>query len=386
MKKLVIITLLASVLALGGLLAGRAMAAESGTAKAGQSTTLAAGATHSGLFVRAGDQVEIDGIVNGDVIVLASRFTLKGTVNGSVYILAEHAVIDGAVSGNLHVVAGDVSYNGQAYSLYGLASSFVSSKSAKLTGTLAVAAASVDAAGQLDQSAYVAGSVVRYDAATAGSVKIAASEIEVGPRAVIGGDLSYSQSATLSIANDKNIAGSIKKFAGPKHEQLNWSMRLVEVAFSVLSGFIIGMVALWLLPATMIATANQLKSKPGRSLLFGFGVVFGAPFVIVALLITLVGAPLAFIAAAAYIVLIMTGSIISSLLLGRQLLGVKAGAQSARKNAAPLLIGLIILGLLGALPVVGGLVTFTAMLAGLGALVARNWQRMQTVRKAQLST
>ena len=383
MKKFAIIAVLACTLAVGGLFAGRAVAAES--SKSGQSTKLASGSTHNGLFARAGDKVEIDGIVNGDVIVLASKFTLKGTVNGSIYVMAEEAVIDGVVSGNVHLAAGDVAYNGQAYSLYSAASSFVSGTSAKLTGTLAVAAASVETAGQVDQSAYVAASVVRYDAATAGSVKIAAPEIEVGSNAVIGGDLSYSQSAQLRITNDKNIAGSIEKFAAPQFEQMNWSSKLAEVTFGVLSRFIIGMMALWLLPATMVATANQLKSKPGRSLLFGFGVAFGAPFVIVALLLTIVGAPLGLIAVGVYILLLMTGGIIPSLLLGRQLLGSKARALSARANAAPLLIGLMIVGLLSALPVVGGLVAFVTTLAGSGALVARNWQRMQTVRKSQLS-
>lgn len=381
MKKVLVIIALVGTMLVGGLLARPARAAtDVGT----KSATIAQGAVHNGLYAKAAETVEINGVVNGDVIVLASTFTLKGTVNGSLYVLAEKAVIDGAVGGNVHVAASDVRFGGQARSLYSASSSFESSKLMRLNGTLAVAASSVEVAGQVDQSAYVAASVVRYDAATAGSVKIAASEIEVGSNAVIGGDLSYSQSAVLNIANDKNIAGSIEKFAAPQFEQMSWSAKLAEVAFGVLSRFILGMVALWLLPATVVATANQLKSKPGRSLLVGFGVAFGAPFVIVALLLTLVGAPLALIAVGVYILLLMTGGIIPSLLLGRQLLGSKAGTVSARANAAPLLIGLIVIGLLGALPVVGGLVAFATTLAGVGALVARNWQRTQTVRKSQL--
>lgn len=383
MKKLLAVMALMVVALTGGSLARPAAAMAS--ADGGKSAMLGQGELHNGLYAKVANEVELDGTVDGDVIVLANKFTLKGTVNGSVYVLAQNAVIEGTVSGNVHVLAGDVAFAAQAHSLYAAASSFVSSKQMHLSGTLAVAASSADIAGQVDQSAYVAGSEVRYDAPTTGSVKVAAADISIGSSAVIGGNLSYSDSAQLTMANDKNIAGSINKFASPRAEQTGWASILSKVVFGLLAAFVLGATMLWLLPGSVVATSAQLRSRPGRSLLAGFGFVVAVPFAALALVLTAVGFELAIISIMAYIAVLMVGSIFSALLVGRQLLGTKLGSVSLRTNALPLLVGLLILGLLSVLPGVGGLISFAAAIGGIGALVTRSWERMRLARKAQLS-
>lgn len=385
MKKVLTILALAAVIAVSGagLLATRTQAATS--SKSGV-FTLGKTDTHSGLLVRAEERVIIDGVVNGDVIVMANTFELNGSVNGSVYVLAQNVKIDGVVAGNVHAVAGDVEFDGQAASVYAAASSFVASKDMRTGSTLAVAASSVKAAGQVGQSAYLAGSVVRYDAATAGSVKVAGSEITLGSQAIIGGDLRYSESAKLTLSNDQNIAGSIEKFAAPSMDQPSWASVLASVLFGILASFVVGMALIWLLPASVVATTRQLRAKPGRSLLAGFGFVIIVPIAAFALLFTLIGLELAVLTILAYVVVLMTGSIFAALLVGRLLLGTKPDVLSARANALPLLVGLAVIGLLSALPGIGGLIGFVSMLGGIGALVTRGWERTQHIRKIQLGS
>lgn len=385
MKKALSMLAVIAVITIGGmgLFVARTQAATSSKSGA---FTLGKSDTHSGLLVRAEERVIIDGVVNGDIIVMANTFELNGSVNGSVYVLAQNVKIDGDVAGNVHAVAGDVEIGGQAASVYAAASSFVAGKDMRLGSTLAVAASSVKVAGQVGQSAYLAGSTVTYDAQTAGSVKVAGTEISLGSQALISGDLRYSESAKLTIANDQNIAGSIEKFAAPSMEQPSWASVLAKVLYGILAAFVVGMALLGLLPASVIATTHQLRAKPGRSLLAGFGFVVGVPILAFMLLFTLIGLELAVLIVLAYVAALMIGSIFTALLLGRLLLSTKSECLSVPANALPLLVGLAVLGLLSALPGVGGLIGFMALLGGTGALVTRSWERMQNVRRTQLGS
>ncbi len=382
MKRIVAIVVAFGLVALGGMHALPARAAVSSSGP----VTMAAGEVHTGLYAKMAERVEIDGTVNGDVAVLASSFVLKGTVNGSVYVLAQTVQLDGTVSGNVHVMASDVSVAGSAQSVYAAASSFVTTKESKMDSTLAAAAANADVAGSVGHSAYIGASKAAYNAATGGSVKIAAQEITVGPSAVIAGDLSYSESAQIQVENDKNISGSIKKFATPKTTHTpTWVSVLTKVFFGLVSSFVLGMVLLWLAPGSVVATGEFLRRKPANALLTGFGFLIGGPIVLFMLAITLIGLPLAVLGIMLYIAALMVANVFVAILVGRRVLATGPDCVSARANTLPLLVGLLIIGLVSALPAIGGVMSFAVTIGGIGALVARSWQRLGVVRKAQIA-
>ncbi len=382
MKKLIISVIAVSVIALGWAATARA---ENDTVKT-SSEVIASDQSYTGLYTKVADRVEINGTVNGDVAVVASKFVLKGTVNGNVYVLAENARFEGVVTGNIHVLASDVELSSKATSAYILASQLTSTKTAQLTGSLAAAASEAEVNGSITQSAYVGASVVRYNAPTGGSVKLAASQITVGSDATIAGDLSYSQSAEIKIKNDKNIEGSIKQFGPPaKAEQPSWVAKASGALYGLIASFIIGAVMLWLAPRSVIATGDYVLQKPGQSLLAGFGFLVMAPIALLMIAVTLVGIPLAIIGLMVYITVLIVSHIFVALLVGRRALGTAKSKKGngAGQNLLPLLLGLLITGVLELLPVLGGLFTFAILIAGIGALVSRNWLRLRHVASTQ---
>ncbi len=357
-----------------------------GDATKASSEVIARNETYTGLYAKVAERVEIDGTVNGDVAVVASNFVLRGTVNGSIYIVAEDARVEGSVAGNVHIVASNIELRGRAVSAYLAGSQIMVNKDARISGSLSAVASEVEVNGSVTQSAYVAASVVRYNAQTGGSAKLASSQITVGNDAKIAGNLSYSQSAQIKIENDKNIEGSISQF-GPsaKSEQPSWVAKASGALYGLIASFLIGAVMLWLAPKSVIATGDYVRQKPGQSLLAGFGVLIMAPVVLLMVAVSLVGIPLALIGLMVYVTVLMLAHIFVAILVGRQVLGTAKGKKPSTvgSNLLPLLLGLLITGVLSLLPLLGGLFSFVIMIAGIGALVGRNWLRLMHVTKIQ---
>ena len=96
---------------------------------------------------------------------------------------------------------------------------------------------------------------------------------------------------------------------------------------------------------------------------------------IVLLLITIIGIPLALIVLLLYLLLLFLGWVTAALFLSHKLLGVMRGGQpvSTAWRLFALLLGVLGLWLLGQLPYVGGWVSFAALLLGIGALVWQGW-------------
>jgi len=335
---------------------------------------------HSGLYVRAASTVRIDGVVNGDVIVAAEDFVLNGTVNGSIYIAAGKARIDGVVSGNMHVAAGSVEMNGSAGSAYVAASDITFGKDAKLSGSLLSASSEANIGGQVGQGVYIAASTADLNAKVGASARIEASSIKVGKDAAIAGDLRYSQGAQIDIANDQNIEGAITQVGQPKKPKNDLVDRASGVLFGLISSFILGLVMLFLAPKSVIATADYVKQKPAQTLLAGFGFLVIAPVALVMTLVTLVGIPLAVIGFMIYVVLLIIAHIFVALLVGRWVIkGDDKKRHTPTANLLPLLVGLTLTGVIELLPILGGMVSFLVLIAGLGAVVARTWQRLNHI-------
>lgn len=352
----------------------------------GSTERLEQGQTHNGLYVRAAEAVRIDGVVNGDVFVAAESFVLKGTINGNLYVVAAEARVDGAVSGNMHIAAGSVEMNGSATSSYLVSSDVTFGSESKLSGSLVTGSSQADIAGSITQGVYIAASSVTFNASTTGSVKIEGSSIKVGRDAQIGGDLRYSQAAQIDIANDQNIDGSISQFGPAKKQNNDWVPRASGALFGLVSSFILGAVMLLLAPKTVIATADYVRAKPGQSVLTGFGFLVLAPVVLLMTLVTLVGIPLALIGAMLYVAILIISHIFVALLVGRTAIKADSKKQhTPTANLLPLLVGLALTGVIELLPILGGMVSFFVMIAGMGALVARSWQRLSHVGKLQRS-
>jgi hypothetical protein len=118
----------------------------------------------------------------------------------------------------------------------------------------------------------------------------------------------------------------------------------------------------------MAEAAEILPERPGRSALVGLGWGILVPIAICIAAITVIGLPLAFLAAAVYVVVVCVAGVPFAVWLGQLLLGARAhaGREGALVN---FLVGGFFLLVAGIIPVVGGWVSLIAGVLGLGTIL-----------------
>jgi hypothetical protein len=157
-----------------------------------------------------------------------------------------------------------------------------------------------------------------------------------------------------------------------------------RVWFWAATGFfgaaLLGWIGLLLVPGLVLESADRVR-RWGPSLGWGVASLIGGPIVILLLAVTLVGLPLALILLGLYLVALYAGKIVVGLALGRAL--VKPRGNPRRDALKALVLGLALLSLATALPVVGGPIWLLAACLGAGALVRRLAREAGAVRSSE---
>jgi cytoskeletal protein CcmA (bactofilin family) len=303
-----------------------------------------AGETYSGDLDAAAGSVVIAGTVEGDVSAAAGSVTVteSGRVTGSLDAAAGSVVIEG-------VVDGDVTVGAAALELR---------EGSRVGGSLEGGAADV-----------------RLDGTVDGDVTVGADTLEVGPTAAIGGSLTY-DAEDVSIADDASVTGTVTRdeslsVAGPDVFGSGGGPALpvipgwVGSIYAGLVNLFLGAILLLAAPTfgrrlVSIGTDQTLKSG-GVGLLS----VLGIPIVLLLLLVTIVGIPLSLAGLLVFVLLLWITSVYGMIVLGTGTLSL----LDYENRWLALLAGVVIVGVLDAVPVVGGLVQVLVLLVGFGAFV-----------------
>ena len=360
------------------------LALVSGVASANNDPTLAAGQTHNGFYANAGQQLNVDGMVNGDAWLAGNTIHITGMVSGNLYAAGSEVVIDGVVHGNAHVMGSKVTVNGTVEGvLYTAGSQVTIGKTAHNGGGMVAAGSLIEDNGTIGGQVYAYGNEVKINGPVNGNVTIHASQIELTDQAQISGDLRYDQNAKADISNDKLIGGSVTKIQAPASKTNPVLDKLQGLVFGLLASLLLGLVIVSVLPGSSVAVADFVQTKPGQSFLAGLGFLIVVPVVTILVLITTIGLSLAAVLGMTYLSVLIVSQTFVGLWLGRLIL--KNPKPKFIMNLNSLLIGLGILSVIGLVPVLGALAGFLVVSVGSGALVLRSYERLKVVRAKQLS-
>ena len=160
---------------------------------------------------------------------------------------------------------------------------------------------------------------------------------------------------------------------GPVREAAHW----VGSALWFAGVFFVGSLFLVMFPGLSTRAAETIGREPWQSLGLGLAILVCVPFVAVVLLVTIIGIPLALLLIPLYLLLMFLGWIVAALFLGQRGMAALRGAAptSTGSRLLALLLALLALSLVRHLPVLGGIVAFLALTAGIGALVSQGWAR-----------
>jgi cytoskeletal protein CcmA (bactofilin family) len=358
-------------------LSGSASAADT---KTGQEIAVAAGQQVSGDLYILGRDVVIAGTVNGDLVGAAERVSITGTVNGSVNLAARSVEVEGVVTGSVRaggeliLVSGSIDGD-----LVTGAKTVRISSSGEVAGDVLVGNGDLTVAGPIGGD--IRGSVgdLSIGDRIGGDVRISADSVTVSNKGGIDGDLRYASNDEATLAESAQVTGSTVRTSayrftgGPD----SWSA-LTSPIIRMLVMLLAGLLMVLLLPRPAIAAADAIRTAFPQSMLVGLLTVIVWPLLAIVLLVIVVGIPVAVIGSTMLMGVAYLSQVFVGLAIGRVLLPSGWKAHSRGYNVLAMAIGVILLGVVRAIPApyVSVLVAVVVAILGIGgALLALHGAR-----------
>lgn len=340
-------------------------------------TVLKRGAFAEDLYV-AGGRVDVLASVEGDVIAAGGRVTIGRLIRGDVIAAGGEVTVAGEVLDDVRLVGGLVALDGRiGGDTVAAGGSVRLSPEARVAGRAFLAGADVEVRGAIGRSLRAAGRTIRIDGEVEGDANLVAQDIEILPSARIMGNLTYTSPREARIDPAAQIRGTVthRPTEIPDQARGAGGRILWAVGVVLLLGLMVaGMVLVLLFPRFTLSAARTVGSDPGKSLAVGFAVLVAAPPAAGLLMVTVVGIPMGLALLALYPVSLLAGLLTGAMFLGDLGTGLGRWQPSKIWRVLLLMAALTLLGLLGAIPIVGVAVLFLALLFGLGALAVHGFR------------
>jgi cytoskeletal protein CcmA (bactofilin family) len=319
-----------------------------------------------GDLIAAGGNVDVDAPVAGDAVLVGGNLRVTAKVEQDIYVAGGRVILDAPIGHNLRVAGGQVEIGPMA----------------EVGGNVTIGGGRVTLRGPIKGALRVAGGRVLLDGPVAGDVESTSGRLTLGPNARLAGKLRYRSREELTRDPAAQVAGAVERVllpglgaSSPAGEERGRgradSERFVGPGwFWTLGLMAIAAVLVAALPVTSLRVADNLRNRPGWSLLWGFIALVCIPVAALILLISIIGIPLALLALLLYGMLLLVGYVASGIALGQWSLARLKADASTRKGwrIASAVAAIFALALLGSVPFAGGFVALAAVLAGIGAI------------------
>jgi cytoskeletal protein CcmA (bactofilin family) len=362
---------------IGSLLAAAALMAQAspvGAAEIREGESVVVGSTetiHDDLYA-FGQNVTILGTVDGDVFAAGSSVAISGTVTGSVYAAGGTVTVSSDVQRSLRAAGGTVAVYGPVTQDALLAGGMVEIAAPARVGRDLLLAGSADVAAPVGRNVWAGSGELSLSAPIGGDVRADVGNLRLDSGASIAGDLFYTSDRQAQISPDVAVIGAIQHQPRPERTATPPAWTAGTTVVDWVRG-LIGVLALALclvlvFPRYTAGVTDTLTAQPWHSLGFGFGLVFGMPIVaavVFAIGLLVGGWWLGLMLLMLYVICLVIGYALAAGAVGTRV--VAMWGKSTWPPAVAVLIGLVLFGLIGLVPVVGGIVLTIALAAGLGA-------------------
>ena len=365
------IRLFALVGALFVLVPVRAAAADVRAASGDQ--TIGAGTTITDDLYIFGNNVNIAGTVQGNVIAAGGTVTITGHVTRDVMVAGGTVDINGPVDGSVRVAGGTVTINGAVSGDVVAADGTLNVGSDAAIGRdLVFAAGQATVAGPIARNVTLGSGTVTIENSVGGNITGNVDRLTLASGAKVAGYLDYTSNNVVVVNSGAAVTGAVTRHAPTTASQFGGTAWPALSFIGWLQGWIgisiLGLLLVLLFPGFTTKATEALEHRPGASLGFGATILVVTPIVgIIAFVLGLIigGWWLAVLLFPAYILALALGYVVTGDLIGRW------GATRFGWHLHPALIvvgGLFVLSAIGAIPILGWLISLFAAIFGLGAL------------------
>jgi cytoskeletal protein CcmA (bactofilin family) len=347
--------------------------------RTGSNVTIPQTETINDTLLVHGETVEIDGPVNGDLIAQGRQVAVRGTVKGNIFVFAQHIEIDGTVEGSVISWGQTVTVHGNvAHNLYSWSQFLRLEPSAEVGMDMISGGADLTLEGKVDRSATLFAHTTAVRGTVGRDLVFRGGELSLSSPARVGGDLSayVRNSRNVDVASGVVIGGKTETHI--QHAVSRFSRRHFYVwqAIWLAAAFLVGLVAIWLVPG-FFGSVSHGVAQGWRSPLLGLAVLVVTPIAVVLAAVTLVGLPLALLTLLFYAIGLYLAKIFVGASLGHFVLRSNSSTGRGQLIAA-LIVGLVILTVAFQIPyAVGKVIHVVTLCFGLGAFawhIYRVWR------------
>jgi hypothetical protein len=348
--------------------------------KAGDTVGVSANETVNSMLFMAGNNVDIAGTVNGDVYCASQTLTISGTINGDVICAGGTAVISGHINGNIRVVGQTVTISNIVSGSATIgAETLIIDKNGSIGRDLLGGSTEVTINGTIGRDIVTSASNLNINGNIVGNIKGSTENLSIGSSGVVGGNIEYTSNNSPAIATGGKIVGKVTRTIPEKESNTN---NVSPLAFSV-AGLVFGLIT-WLVFAMVLvamfprifdeATQNAMK-KPGITTLVGVLGAIITPVLVIVLLVTIVGIPLALLILLAYLAIILLVTPFTGYMLGQIIM------PKSRQSFGVMALGTSILVITYFIPIVNILTLLITYVFGTGMILNRSKQLLERPKK-----
>ena len=321
-----------------------------------------------------GAEVEPPGPINGDLVAAAGRISLGHPVAGDAVLAAGSIEVRSRIGDDLRAAGGIVTLAGRIEGETLIAAGSIAfSPQSEAVGRAWLAGGEVAVAGRFHNGLTVYARNILVLGTIAGNVHLAGRTIEILPAARISGNVTYLSDNEIKVHPGALVTGRITREPGTFPP---WRSRLDLPGWPpfrplLMSGLLAaGALLLALFPRFTASAAQSVGALPLKSLGLGTAIFFSVPPVVVLLVITIIGIPIALVLAGLYAAVLLAGFLVAASFVGERL------AQFARRRpvtgfwgrVAALATALLLLWLVRHVPYVGGLLILLTLITGIGGM------------------
>jgi hypothetical protein len=310
--------------------------------------------TSSGNAFGAGNNIRINQDIQGDLVLAGSLLEINSNVMDDFTGAGGEVIVNGNVSGNIVAVGGSVKVNGDVGGdLVALGGQIFLSKDSVVQGDILLGGGEVTLNGIVNGNGEVSATTLRTgnDFRLNGNLQVQAENYPPNLRNNVGGSLNVTQ--TNQTAN--------------QYEGIYQGFGIIGFIVQLLAAIALGLVLIYLFPRFVSELAGFVRDSPLKAGLIGFLALIFLPVLAIVLLITVFGWSLSLLIVFFLLLAGLIATVPVKLLAGEMIYN-----RLFKKEAGRMvyyLIGAIIFAILYAIPIIGGLIRFVALLIGLGAVI-----------------
>lgn len=340
-------------------------------------------ASFGDMRLSAGDKVTIDEYVNGNAFAAAGRIDVREGIRRNAFLTGGDVTVTGPIGRNLYVAGGDIRLEGTVDGKVRAAGGKIRvAPGARIQGRATIAGGSIEVDGEIGGELRAFGESIVVNGIVKGDAELAGESIRIGPQARIDGRLNYRSGADIKVDPQAQVAQGVEEV---KESDRHWARRVFHGGpmfggVSVSLGMVLlGALLILAAPRFSREAAALVRSEPWQGAGTGFVMLIGVPFVIVVLLITIIGIPLALLMVFGYLVLLLLGYLTAAIFVGDLALG----RINAAKLESPwwrvlfMFLALLAIAIIRQVPLLGGLAIAILFCVGIGAFTLRSWRGLR---------